>query len=107
MPGSRIVEMDLIRLMEPGKVNARNLSEILKREGLESELIVDPPGTRYGRHKHDFDDFVVIVSGMMKLYTESQSWVMKPGDRLDIPARTLHWSEVVGKEEVRYLSAAK
>jgi quercetin dioxygenase-like cupin family protein len=43
----------------------------------------------------------------MKLCTERQTWIMKPGDRLNIPAFTLHWSEVVGKEEVRYLSAAK
>ncbi len=107
MLASRIVEMDLVRLVEPGKASMRNLTEMLRREGLESELIVDPPGTRYGRHKHEFDDFVVVVSGMMKLYTERQAWVMKPGDRLNIPARTLHWSEVLGKEEVRYLSAAK
>jgi quercetin dioxygenase-like cupin family protein len=107
MSGNRILEMDIVRLLEPGKANARNLAEILRREGVESELRVDPPGTRYGRHKHDFDDFVVLVSGTMKVYTERQAWTMKPGDRLDIPAFTLHWSEVIGKEEARYLSAAK
>jgi quercetin dioxygenase-like cupin family protein len=99
--------MDILRLMEPGKATAQNLGEILRREGIESELCVDPPGTRYGRHKHDFDDVVVIVSGSMKVSTERQAWVMKPGDRLNIPAFTLHWAEVIGKEEVRYLSAAK
>ena len=107
MPGSRIIEMDIVRLSEPGKTNARQLTEILRREGTESEMCVDPPGTRYGRHKHDFDDFVVMVSGTLKVFTERQTWVMKPGDRLNIPAFTLHWSEVVGKEEVRYLSAAR
>jgi hypothetical protein len=32
---------------------------------------------------------------------------MKPGDRLDLPQNTMHAAEVVGKEDVRYLSAAK
>jgi quercetin dioxygenase-like cupin family protein len=107
MLGNRILEMDIVRLMEPAKANARNLAEILRREGLETEMCVDPPGTKYGRHKHEFDEFVVIVSGMMKLYTERQTWIMKPGDRLNIPAFTVHWSEVLGNKEVRYLSAAK
>jgi len=98
--------MDVVRLLEPARAEERRLVEILRREGLECELNVDPPGTRYGRHKHTFDDFVVIVSGTMKLFTERQAWLLKPGDRLNIPAFTLHWFEVVGNEEVRYLSSA-
>ena len=99
--------MDIVRLSESGNTNARHLAEVLKREGMEAELCVDAPGTRYGRHKHNFDDFVVVVSGTLKVSTEKQAWIMKPGDRLNIPAFTLHWSEVLGKEEARYLSAAK
>ena len=55
----------------------------------------------------DFDDFVVIVSGAMKIGTDEHEWTLKPGDRLDIPANTHHRAEVLGKEDVRYLSAAK
>ena len=83
------------------------LKAVLRKEGLQSELYSDPPGMKYGRHKHDFDDFVVIVSGKMKLGADTGVWVMKPGDRVDLPAHTMHWAEVVGKEEVKYLSAAK
>ena len=83
------------------------LKAMLRKEGLQCELYSDPPGMKYGRHKHDFNDFVVIVSGKMKLGADSGVWVMKPGDRVDLPAHTMHWAEVVGKEEVKYLSAAK
>ena len=83
------------------------LKAVLRKEGLQSELYSDPPGMKYGRHKHDFDDFVVIVSGKLKLGADTGVWVMKPGDRVDLPAHTMHWAEVVGKEEVKYLSAAK
>ena len=80
---------------------------ILKKQGLECELYSDKPGTKYGRHKHDFDDFIVIVQGQMKLATDRGQWVLKPGDRLDLPKNTVHWAEMVGKVEVQYLSAAK
>lgn len=83
------------------------LQKILKAEGRECEIYSDSPGMKYGRHKHDFEDFVVIVSGKMTLGTDTGAWTMNPGDRIDLPAHTFHWAEVVGKEEVKYLSAAK
>jgi quercetin dioxygenase-like cupin family protein len=83
------------------------LKRILETEGLESELYSDRPGTKYGRHKHDFDDFIVMVQGQMKLWTEKAAYHLKPGDRLDLPKNTVHWAEMIGKEEVKYLSAAK
>jgi quercetin dioxygenase-like cupin family protein len=83
------------------------LKAMLKKSGLKCELYSDPAGMKYGRHNHDFDDFVVIVSGKMRLGTDNGTWMLNPGDRIDLPARTMHWAEVVGKEEVKYLSAAK
>jgi quercetin dioxygenase-like cupin family protein len=83
------------------------LRTILETEGLESVLYSDRPGTKYGRHKHDFDDFIVMVQGQMKLWTEKAVYLLKPGDRLDLPKNILHWAEMIGKEEVKYLSAAK
>jgi len=99
--------MDVIRWSRPKKPALDELQNLLRAEGLESELYTDRPGVKYGRHKHDFDDFVVIVSGSMKIATDEHVWTLKPGDRLDIPAHTHHRAEVLGKEDVRYLSAAK
>lgn len=99
--------IDVIRWARPRKPTLEDLKKILAGEGLASELYSDVPGTKYGRHKHDFDDFVVIVAGKMQLEIEGHKWLMKPGDRLNIPANTPHWAQVVGREEVKYLSAAK
>jgi quercetin dioxygenase-like cupin family protein len=99
--------MDIAPWGKSKKPGLEELTAMLKQEGLESELYSDRPGTKYGRHKHDFDDFVVIVSGKMKISTDEHEWLLKPGDRLDIPANTPHRAEVIGKEEVRFLSAAK
>ncbi|MCC6396303.1 MAG: cupin domain-containing protein [Bacteroidetes bacterium] len=99
--------LDVVRWNKPKKPALADLQKLLQAEGLEYELYSDSPGTKYGRHKHPFDDFIVIVSGKMKIITDSQEWLMKPGDRLNLPANTAHSAEVVGREEVQYLSAAK
>lgn len=99
--------MDIVRWARPKKPTLEELRRMLKSEGLDSELYADRAGVKYGRHKHDFDDFVVIVEGTMKIATDEHEWTLRPGDRLDIPANTNHRAEMVGKDDVRYLSAAK
>ncbi|HTY57521.1 MAG TPA: cupin domain-containing protein [Bacteroidota bacterium] len=99
--------MDVVRWSQPKKPTLDGLKRMLASEGLESELYTDRPGVKYGRHKHDFDDFVVIVDGVMKIATDEHEWTLRAGDRLDIPANTHHRAEVLGKDDVRYLSAAK
>ena len=99
--------MDVVRWTKTKKPTLEELQKALAAMGWESELYSDRPGTKYARHKHPFDDFVLIVSGKMKIATETGEWTLKPGDRLDIPANTIHTADMIGKEEVRYLSAAK
>ena len=99
--------IEVVRWNKPKKPTPEELQNLLKREGLAAGLFTDPAGVKYGRHKHDFDDFVVIVSGKMKLGIDGAEWVMGPGDRIDLPANTVHWAEMLGKEPVRYLSAEK
>jgi quercetin dioxygenase-like cupin family protein len=99
--------VDIIPWDKKSKPSLAELKSILNAERLECDLYSDPPGMKYGRHKHDFDDFVVIVSGQMKLGTDDGVWTMNPGDRINLPANTVHWAEVIGKKKVEYLSAAK
>ena len=97
---------DVTRMMEPKKASVEALRAMLERQGLGCEVVTDPPGTKYGMHKHEFDDFVVIASGKMKLGTEMHVWTLEPGDRIDIPANTPHWAEVLGKKPVCYITSA-
>jgi quercetin dioxygenase-like cupin family protein len=99
--------MEVVRWTKSKKPTLEELRAQLTSLGWESELYSDRPGTKYARHKHPFDDFVLIVKGKMKIATETGEWLLKPGDRIDLPANTIHTAEMVGKEEVAYLSAAK
>ncbi len=98
-------QMDVVRWVEPEKATLEALRGMLEKEGHLCEVVTDAPGTRYGMHKHTFDDFVVIVSGTMKLGTDTHTWLMEPGDRIDIPANASHWAEIVGKKPVCYLTS--
>jgi len=99
--------MDVVRWSRAKKPTLEELTQILDTQGQDYELYSDPPKMKYGRHKHPFDDFVMIVSGKMKIATDAHEWIMNPGDRLDIPANTPHTAEMLGRQEVQYLSAAK
>jgi quercetin dioxygenase-like cupin family protein len=99
--------ISVVRWNKTKKPTLEELQNKLAAAKQEAELYSDRPGTKYGRHKHPFDDFIVIVTGKMKLITDEGEWLLKPGDRIDFPANTVHSAEMVGKEEVRYLSAAK
>lgn len=99
--------IDVVRWQKNTKPTRKELTDILDAEGLEWAEFADAPGTKWGRHKHDFDDFVVIVTGQMKLGIGHHEWTLTAGDRIDLPAHTVHWAEIVGKKEARYLSAAK
>ncbi len=99
--------IDVVRWTKSKRPTLEELKKNLDQMGRESVLYSDLPGTKYGRHKHPFEDFIVIVSGRMKLTTDTGEWMLKPGDRLDLPPNTVHAAAMIGKEEVRYLSAAK
>jgi quercetin dioxygenase-like cupin family protein len=99
--------IDVVRWNKTKKPTLEELQKKLESEGLQAELYSDRPGTKYGRHKHPFDDFIVIVTGKMKIVADQGEWLLKPGDRMNLPANTVHAAEILGREEVRYLSAAK
>ncbi len=99
--------IDVVRWTKSKKPTLDELKKNLAAMGREAELYSDLPGTKYGRHKHPFEDFIVIVSGKMKIVTDTAEWTLKPGDRLDLPANTVHSAVMIGREEVQYLSAAK
>jgi mannose-6-phosphate isomerase-like protein (cupin superfamily) len=98
--------MEVVRWNTKRKPTELELRKSREREGPRCELHSDPPKIKYVRHRLDFDDFIVIVSRQMAIVTDKHEWLMTPGDRLDISANTVHRVEVVGKEEIRYLSAA-
>lgn len=56
----------------------------------------DAPGTVYPVHMHEYVETRWVVKGQMRvgLPESGEEFTLRPGDRLDIPASTMHWIDV-------------
>ncbi len=85
------------------------LRSALTGEGLTVTEWADPAGTVYPVHTHEYAETRVVVRGYLRvgLPDTDEEYTLGPGDRLDIPSNTPHWSDVSGEGPVAFLSAAK
>jgi quercetin dioxygenase-like cupin family protein len=76
------------------------------REGLRPYSWSNGPGDVYAAHKHDYDKVIYVVSGSITfgLPTEQREIRIEAGDRLDLPAGTVHDAHV-GSQGVLCLEA--
>lgn len=54
-------------------------------------------------HEHERDQFLYAVSGLMRLRTKRESWIVPPDRAVYIPARTRHSVEMCGDVQMRTL----
>jgi len=45
------------------------------------------------KHAHDFDEYMICVSGEYTAYLDEQEIILKPGDELYIPKGTVQWGK--------------
>lgn len=63
---------------------------ILESEGLEPYEEIYEPQTKVPDHRHPFAEVRIIVSGEMLFNISGNQFVLRPGDRVEIPANTKH-----------------
>lgn len=82
--------MDALRPNEDG-LRAR-----LASEGLAASSWGNGPGDRYGEHRHDYDKVLVAAAGSIEfaLPELGRTVELVAGDRLELPAGTLHAARV-------------
>ncbi len=54
----------------------------------------DAPGEVFEPHKHDADQVLYLVEGTMKFEADARVYHLEPGDKLELPAFTVHSVEV-------------
>jgi uncharacterized protein YjlB len=83
-----------------------SLHERLAREGLRPSRWGNGPHDRYGAHRHDFDKVLVAEAGsiVFRLGEFGHDVELRAGDRLHLPAGTLHSADV-GSDGVACLEA--
>jgi uncharacterized protein YjlB len=93
-------------MQESGATRGERLRELLASEGLDPSSWSNGPGDRYGAHAHDYDKVLVPAAGSITFMLPELGQRIKlgTGDRLDLPAGTLHGA-LVGTGGVTCLEA--
>jgi uncharacterized protein YjlB len=84
----------------------RGLVDRLREQGLDPGSWSNGPGDRYAAHEHGYDKVLVCASGSIRfgLPVEGRAFDLAIGDRLDLPAGTVH-DALVGSAGVTCLEA--
>ena len=74
------------------------LWQIMVKEGLDPYSWSNGPFDIYSAHTHSYDKVIYVVQGSITfgLPELGQSLILKAGDRLDLPAGTVHDAQVGG-----------
>lgn len=82
------------------------MEKMLKDEGLECALEVYPPGGEVKEHRHPFDEIRMIVKGALRCNVAGNEFILREGDRLDLPSNTRHWTKAEPQSECVSLYAS-
>jgi len=86
----------------------RRLRRAMEHEGFEVAVYAYRPGTAFDWHSHTEDKCDAVVEGILRIEIEAgETFDLRPGDRLFVPAGTRHRAEVVGKGTVISLDGTK
>lgn len=102
-----MIELERWDEARDGPLTEEALREKLESSGYSVTRYVYPPGTTFGDHTHPMDKVDAVVSGRFRMGTPDGEVVLEAGDRLVVPAGTVHSAEVVGDEPVVSLDAVR
>jgi quercetin dioxygenase-like cupin family protein len=71
---------------------------IFQAEGLLPTEESLSPKTVIPDHRHPFDEIRMVVSGTLFLNISGNQMLLRPGDRIDIPANTRHSKSAEGED---------
>jgi len=86
----------------PDPPTTRELQARLERDGFGVFVWSDTPGAHYSPHAHDHDESIWVVDGEMTFGAEARILRLGPGDRLMLPAGTVHTADA-GPSGATYL----
>ena len=83
-----------------GPLSEKRMMRLLEFEGYDVLVYTYRPGTVFPEHEHARPKCDGVVTGVLRVTADGQSWDLGPGDRIYLPPETRHSAEVVGSETV-------
>jgi quercetin dioxygenase-like cupin family protein len=82
--------MVVTRWQAPVLPTLEQIKMIFEAEGLAPAEEVLPSKTAIPDHRHPFDEIRVVMDGALFMNISGNQILLRPGDRIDIPANTRH-----------------
>lgn len=83
------------------------MMSLLESEGFEVAVYAYREGTVFSEHEHEQNKCDAVIEGTFRITADGETWELKAGDRLYLPAGTRHRAEVVGRETVLSLDGTR
>jgi quercetin dioxygenase-like cupin family protein len=91
--------MRIIRWRADRKPTQDEVLSILQDEGLDCQVETSDAGTEIKDHKHPFDEIRIVVRGAIRYNVAGNEFILREGDRLELPSNTRHWTKVEASSE--------
>ncbi len=80
---------------------------LLQQEGFSNVGVhQDEPNLQYPDHTHPSTKAHIVLEGIMYMRMQGDTYTLRPGDRLEVPANTLH-EATMGPTGCRYITGEK
>lgn len=90
--------MKITRWRADRKPTREEIETMFKDEGLEFVLEELPASSQVKEHRHPFDEVRMVVSGSMRFNVAGNEFLLREGDRLELPSNTRHWTKTESGE---------
>jgi quercetin dioxygenase-like cupin family protein len=90
--------MLITRWMAPITPNHGQIKSLLETEGLEPFEEQYQPHEKIAEHRHPFSEVRIVASGELLFNIAGNQFLLRAGDRVEIPANTKHWHVNNGNE---------
>ena len=83
-----------------GPVTEKRMMRLLEQEGYEVAAYAYREGTVFSEHEHAQDKCDAVLEGILRITVGGDTYDLKAGDRLYLPAGTRHGAQVLGAKTV-------
>jgi len=90
--------MKITRWRADRKPTREEIEKMFVDEGFEFSVEELPAGTEVQDHRHPFDEIRMIVTGAVRYNVAGNEFILREGDRLELPSNTRHKTKVEAAE---------
>lgn len=86
--------MKIIRWRADRKPTREEVEKMFSDEGLEFVAEDLPESSEVKEHRHPFDEIRMIIAGALRYNVAGNEFILREGDRLELPSNTRHRTKV-------------